>query len=180
MKNRKLWMDLKHHEILEQAGNETQYINSIQNVTNLIEKMRTVKDDKEIELIRKSAEIGAKGLCEMMKAAEPGMNEKNLNLILDFNFKKLGSTAYSFQTQAASGPNSTLVHYGLNNRKTEPGDMMVFDIGPEYEYYTCDISRSFPISGKFNKEQREALGLSVGMAQKTARIMLGSRQSLER
>jgi Xaa-Pro aminopeptidase len=90
-----------------------------------------------------------------MKAAEPGMNEKDLDLILDYTFRKLGSTGYSFGTQAASGPNSTSVHYGANNRTTQPGDMMVFDIGAEYENYTADISRTIPLSGKFSREQRE-------------------------
>jgi Xaa-Pro aminopeptidase len=129
--------------------------------------MRPVKDETEISLIKKAAEVNALGLVEMMKAAEPGMNEKDLDLILDYTFKKLGSTGYSFGTQAASGPNSTSVHYGANNRITQPGEMMVFDIGAEYQNYTADISRSIPVSGKFTKEQREIYSVVLN-AQKAA------------
>ena len=155
MSNPSVWIEMNQLKVLESAGMGLSRLDQIRSVTPLIHSMRPVKDETEIALIRKSAQINALGLVEMMKAAEPGMNEKDLELILDYTFKKLGSTGYSFGIQAASGPNSTSVHYGANNRTTEPGDMMVFDIGAEYQYYTADISRSFPISGKFTKEQRE-------------------------
>jgi len=162
-----LFMELNQLKILDGAGLMMSRMESIKNVTPLIESMRPVKDSTEITLIKKSASINALGLVEMMKAAEPGMNEKDLELILDYTFKKLGSTGYSFGTQAASGPNSTSVHYGANDRTTQPGDMMVFDIGAEYQYYTADLSRSFPISGKFTKEQKEIYTVVLN-AQKAA------------
>jgi Xaa-Pro aminopeptidase len=152
---------------------------AIRNITPLIHAMRPVKDEMEIACIRKAAEINALGLVEVMKAAEPGMNEKELDLILDYTFKKLGSTGYSFGTQAASGPNSTSVHYGANDRTTVPGDMMVFDIGAEYQYYTADISRSFPISGKFTKEQREIYSVVLNAQKKAIEKMLPGKSITE-
>jgi Xaa-Pro aminopeptidase len=165
--NPTLWIEMNQLRILESAAQGLTRLETIRNITPWINDMRPVKDETEIGLIKKAAQINALGLVEMMKAAEPGMNEKDLELILDYTFKKLGSTGYSFGIQAASGPNSTSVHYGVNNRKTEAGDMMVFDIGAEYQYYTADISRSFPISGKFTKEQREIYTVVLN-AQKAA------------
>ncbi len=165
--NPTIWIEMNQLKVLEQAGSGVSRLESIKSITPWIHDMRPVKDETEIGLIKKAAQINALGLVEMMKAAEPGMNEKDLDLILDYTFKKLGSTGYSFGIQAASGPNSTSVHYGANNRKTEAGDMMVFDIGAEYQYYTADISRSFPISGKFTKEQREIYTVVLN-AQKAA------------
>jgi Xaa-Pro aminopeptidase len=165
--NPAIHLEMNQLSVLDNAGNPLTRIESIRNITPQVNDMRPVKDDTEIALIKKAAEINALGLVEMMKAAEPGMNEKDLELILDYTFKKLGSTGYSFGIQAASGPNSTSVHYGANNRTTEPGDMMVFDIGAEYQYYTADISRSFPISGKFTREQKEIYSIVLN-AQKAA------------
>ncbi|TSA34181.1 MAG: M24 family metallopeptidase [Porphyromonadaceae bacterium] len=165
--NPTLWMEMNQLKMLDQAGFGLGRLETIKNITPQINDMRPVKDDAEIGLIRKAAEINALGLVEMMKAAEPGMNEKDLDLILDYTFKKLGSTGYSFGTQAASGPNSTSVHYGANNRTTQPGDMMVFDIGAEYMSYTADISRTIPISGKFTREQKEIYSVVLN-AQKAA------------
>lgn len=162
-----IWMEFGQLKLLDKAGFGLSRLESIRNITPVINGMRPVKDELEIRLIKKSAEINALGLVEAMKAAEPGMNEKDLDLILDYTFKKLGSTGYSFGIQAASGPNSTSVHYGRNDRTTEPGDMLVFDIGAEYQYYTADISRSFPVSGKFTKEQREIYTIVLD-AQKAA------------
>ena len=165
--NPTIWIEMNQLKLLDQAGFGLSRLETIKNITPQINDMRPVKDDTEISLIRKAAEINALGLVEMMKAAEPGMNEKDLDLILDYTFKKLGSTGYSFGTQAASGPNSTSVHYGANNRTTQPGDMMVFDIGAEYMSYTADISRTIPISGKFTKEQKEIYSVVLN-AQKAA------------
>jgi Xaa-Pro aminopeptidase len=166
-----IWMEMNQLKLLDQAGRGTDRVEAIRSITPLIESLRPVKDELEISLIKKAAEINALGLVEMMKAAEPGMNEKDLDLILDYTFKKLGSTGYSFGTQAASGPNSTSVHYGTNNRVTEPGEMMVFDIGAEYEMYTADISRSFPISGKFTKEQAEIYSVVLNAQKKAISLM---------
>jgi Xaa-Pro aminopeptidase len=154
MTNRNLWVEFDQLTIFGKPGIRIA-AETIKNPSQVINGMRPVKDETEIGLIKKSAEINALGLVEMMKAAEPGMNEKDLELILDYSFKKLGSTGYSFGIQAASGPNSTSIHYYANDRTTETGDMMVFDVGAKYQNYTADISRTIPVSGKFTKEQKE-------------------------
>ncbi|MFO7617075.1 MAG: M24 family metallopeptidase [Bacteroidales bacterium] len=166
-----LWMDPAQFRLLEKAGTSLSRLNHIRNVTPLIHALRPIKDGHEIELIRKAVKITADGLVELMKASEPGMSEKDFELILDYMFKKGGSNGLRFGIHAASGPNSTEVHYGRNDRTTQPGDMMVFDVGAKFEYYTADITRAFPVSGKFTKEQREIYEVVLNAQKEAIKVM---------
>jgi len=139
----------------------------LKNIAPIIHNMRKYKDEYEIKMLGHAIQTTAEGLVEVMKAAKPGMNEKDFEHILDSNFAKAGCKNLGFGIQAASGPNATHVHYGANDRDTEDGDMMVFDVGARSGFYSADISRSFPVSGKFSKEQKEIYCL-VLKAQKTA------------
>jgi Xaa-Pro aminopeptidase len=123
-------MDPTQFRLLEKAGSGLSRLSHIRNITPLINAMRPIKDDHEIALIRKAVDITANGLVELMKTAEPGMSEKDFELFLEYQFKKGGPTASAFGIHAASVPNSTAVHYGRNDRTTEPGDMLVFDVEP--------------------------------------------------
>ena len=162
-----LWIDYSSMVNLEELGQRMQNLESINNLAPIIHNMRKIKDEHEMELLSYAIETTAAGLREVMKAAEPGMNEKDFELILKYKFQKADCEHLGFGIQAASGPNATHVHYGNNDRQTEKGDMMVFDVGARFAYYTADISRSFPVSGKFTKEQKEIYGL-VLKAQKAA------------
>ncbi|NLO67040.1 MAG: M24 family metallopeptidase [Bacteroidales bacterium] len=166
-----LWMDPTQFRLLEKAGSGLSRLSHIRNITPLINAMRPIKNDHEIALIRKAVDITANGLVELMKTAEPGMSEKDFELFLEYQFKKGGSNGLGFGIHAASGPNSTAVHYGRNDRTTEPGDMLVFDVGAEYEYYTADITRSFPVSGTFTKEQREIYEVVLNAQKKAIEVM---------
>lgn len=148
-------------------GKPTKEFKETKKISPLIHKMRSIKDDHEMELLTHAIQTTAAGLVNVMKTAEPGMNEKDFELILLNKFKKEGCEHLGFGIQAASGPNSTHVHYGKNNRDTENGDMMVFDVGARSGFYSADISRSFPVSGKFTKEQAEIYSI-VLKAQKAA------------
>ena len=150
-----IWMELGQLKLLDQAGFGLMRLETIRNITPVINGMRPVKDDLETARIRNAAHITAMGIVEAMKATEPGMNEKDIELILDYTWKKLGSTGIGFGSIIGSGPNSTIIHYDTNTRTMQPGDMLVTDVGAEVEYYTADITRTFPVSGKFTKEQKE-------------------------
>jgi len=166
-RNKTLWIDFFAMLNLENLGRQVGNLENIRNIAPAIHNMRKIKDDHEMELLSHAIETTAAGLVEVMKAAEPGMNEKDFEIILKYKFQKAGCENLGFNIQAASGPNSTHVHYGDNDRQTEKGDMMVFDVGARFGFYSADISRSFPISGKFTKEQKEIYSL-VLKAQKAA------------
>lgn len=177
-RSKTLWVDFSAMLNLENLGQRMGNLDDIRNIAPVIHNMRKIKDEHEMKLLSHAIETTAAGLIEVMKAAEPGMNEKDFDLILKYKFQKAGCEHLGFNIQAASGSNSTHVHYGDNNRQTKEGDMMVFDVGARHGFYSADISRSFPVSGKFSEEQKEIYSL-VLKAQKAAINMMNPGQSIQ-
>ncbi len=130
---------------------------SLVNVDPVLSEMRMVKDAWEIASLRGAVSLTAEALNEACRAAEPGWKEIDLAAVLEYTFARRG--AESSFLQAASGPNSTNVHFGATGRMLEAGDTIVFDVGVWIDRYTSDISRTIPASGKFTREQRDIYGL---------------------
>lgn len=120
----------------------------------ILNEMRVVKSPAEIALLNRAVEISMEGHRETIRQARPGMHEYELEAIMEYQFQRLGAEAPGYGSIVGSGPNSCILHYETNRRKTEPGDMVVMDCGAEYHGYTADITRTMPISGKFTAEQR--------------------------
>ncbi len=130
---------------------------AVLNLDPTLSEMRLTKDAGEIAALREAIDLTAEALNEAYRAAEPGMREVDLAAILRYAFDKR-ETEDSF-LQAASGPNSTNVHFGATARPLAAGDLVVFDVGAWIRGYTSDISRTIPANGRFTKEQREIYGL---------------------
>jgi Xaa-Pro aminopeptidase len=126
---------------------------AIRDLSPFLDDMRRVKDSQEIERLREAGRIGALGIQESIRSAKPGMYEYQIAAIADFLFLWHGAMGPAFFPIVGSGPNSCVLHYSENSRKTADGDMVVFDFGADFRYYESDITRSFPISGKFSQEQ---------------------------
>ena len=124
-------------------------------VNNKIIQLREIKSSSEIELIKKAVEITCEAHKNIMKEARPGMYEYELEAILEYTFKKNGARRNGFLPIIASGPFSCILHYNKNDRKINPDELVVMDIGAEYKMYTADITRTIPISGKFSQRQKE-------------------------
>lgn len=120
-----------------------------------IHEMRLIKSSEEIELLRKSIDITCEAHIEAMKAAQPGMNEYEIEAIIEYVFRKNGAKGPAFPSIVGSGPNTSILHYENNNRQTKERDLVVMDIGAEYEQYAADVTRTIPMNGKFSKEQKE-------------------------
>jgi len=118
-------------------------------------ELRLVKDSVEVARLRRAAAITAKAQRAAMEGARPGMHEYELEAIVEFVFRSNGAERVGFPTIVGSGPNSVILHYDKNRRRTEENDLVVIDAGAEYGYYTADVTRTFPVSGKFTKRQRE-------------------------
>jgi Xaa-Pro aminopeptidase len=123
--------------------------------TNFIHEMRLIKSPEEITVMQKAIDITCDAHIEVFKAAEPGMVEYELQAVIEYIYRKNGSPRNGFPCIVGSGPNSVVLHYQANNRRTRSGDMVVMDIGAEYGGYTADVTRTIPINGKFTKAQRE-------------------------
>jgi Xaa-Pro aminopeptidase len=89
-----------------------------------------------------------------MAAVEPGMNEFEIQALIEYTFRRNGADRPSFSTIVGSGPNSTTLHYNVDDRFIEPGDVIVMDIGASYKGYAADVTRTVPASGKFSPQQR--------------------------
>lgn len=127
----------------------------MKNVYPIFAKMREIKEDYEIEKIQQAIDITIKGIEQMMKQAKAGMMEYEIEAYFDFVLKQNGVFQKAFQTIAASGKNGTILHYVNNNGKTKQGDLILFDVGAQKDWYNGDISRTFPVSGKFTQKQKQ-------------------------
>jgi Xaa-Pro aminopeptidase len=123
-------------------------------IGNLVDESRVFKDPSEVKYLQKACNITAMALINAMKACEPDRYEFEIESVIEGTFLEYGSAMPGFSSIVGSGPNSTILHYELNTRKMEDGDLLLMDIGAEYGYYTADITRTIPVNGKFSDEQR--------------------------
>ena len=127
----------------------------IEDLSPILDEMRRVKDAQEIKRLRDSSRIAARGIKEAIRSAKPGMYEFQIAALAEYVFLWHGASGPAFFPIVGSGPNSCILHYHKNRRKIRSGDIVVLDFGCDFEYYASDISRTFPISGRFSKEQAE-------------------------
>ena len=132
-----------------------------------IAEQRLIKDRYEIAALEKAAGIASEGHRRAMGAAAPGMMEYELQAELEAEFRRRGSRRNGYDSIVASGKNACVLHYVSNDRRMRGGDLVLVDAGAEADYYTADITRSFPVSGSFSAAQAEVYGI-VLRAQKAA------------
>lgn len=128
---------------------------TIKNVYPKIIPLRLVKSKEEIEEMKKAIEITIAGVKSLMKNSKAKMKEYELQAYFEFECKRRGIKDYAFDTIAASGKNATILHYVENNCEMKDGDLILFDLGAQYNYYNADITRTFPVSGVFTERQKE-------------------------
>lgn len=123
-------------------------------ISPLVAHMRRTKTHAELELLYKAIDITMKahlGICQEISADNI---EYELQALIEYMFVSLGGSA-AFPSIIASGKNSTILHYHHNNKHLKKGDVVVIDIGADYNYYCADITRTYPVSGRYTKRQRE-------------------------
>lgn len=117
-------------------------------------KLREVKTTEEIDLMKRAIDLTCRGFIEVIKAAKPGMTEHQLQAINEFFWYYGGAEYAGYPSIVGGGHNACVLHYETNRKKLVDGDIVVMDMGAEYHGYTADVTRSFPINGKFSKEQK--------------------------
>ena len=127
----------------------------IKNSHEIIRTLRLVKSVEEVDEIREAIKITIEGVESLMKNSKAGMKEYELEAYFDFVCKSKGIKDKAFKTIAAGGKNATILHYADNNSKLKDGDLVLFDLGAQYNYYNADITRTFPVNGKFTERQRQ-------------------------
>ena len=140
-------------------------------------EMRLFKSEEELSLLRRACEITANAHRVVMSEIKPGMNEGEVEALIDYLMRKEGCQRLGYGSIVAGGRNATCLHYRSNNEVLKEGQLLLIDAGGEYQYYTSDITRTFPISKKFTKAQANAYDL-VLKAQKAAISMASPGVSL--
>ena len=126
---------------------------NIIDASSLIGNARLIKDEHEIKLIRKACDISAEAHIEAMKSVKNIDSEEEMEGMYIHEFSKRGGRFQAYTPIVAGGENACILHYVENNQKLQKSDLLLVDAGCEYEMYASDITRTFPISGKFSEEQ---------------------------
>ncbi|NEQ41902.1 MAG: M24 family metallopeptidase [Okeania sp. SIO3I5] len=126
---------------------------AIQDSGTILHPMRLIKSDVELEQMQKAADIAVDAHNHAMRFAEVGKFEYQIQAEMEYIFSRHGATP-AYPSIVASGANSCILHYIENNRQMRENDLLLIDAGAAYNYYNSDITRTFPISGKFTPEQR--------------------------
>ncbi|MDE7219193.1 MAG: aminopeptidase P N-terminal domain-containing protein [Oscillospiraceae bacterium] len=130
----------------------------IKNVAPLIASLRSIKTPEEVACIRRAGDVTIEALRQMLRTARPGEYEYQWAADYEHYVARSG-LRHGFETIAASGGNAVMLHYADNDCVTKDGDLLLVDLGAEYGYYSADISRTFPVGGKFTDRQKELYGI---------------------
>lgn len=146
--------DTKAHKLAHQVQANYPAIH-IEDLYRQLVEGRIIKSPSEIEQMMVAQEHTRIAIEAMMKHAEPGMNECELEGAFDFALAKIGNKEHAFGTIVAGGPRATVLHYGENNTVVNDNEMVLIDLGAAYQHYCADISRTFPVNGKFTERQKQ-------------------------
>jgi Xaa-Pro aminopeptidase len=145
---------------LSESLNYAQTINkrfphlSIQPLSQILNSLRQIKSLWEIDRIKEAIDLTEIGIRSIFQNAKSGMREYEIEAIFNFELHQKGCVP-AFTSIIAAGTNATILHYSVNRTKIQPGELVLLDLGAEYGNYSADISRTFPIDGKFNPQQKE-------------------------
>jgi len=148
-------------EWLRRANAFPVYI-SLEDVKPMLAELRRVKDPGEIALIRKATDASMAGHLAAMHALKPGMSEREIQAIVQYEFQKRGCERPAYAPIVGAGFNSTVLHYSEDSATIQAGDVLLIDAAGEYSMYASDITRTLPASGKFTPRQREIYNIVLG------------------
>jgi Xaa-Pro aminopeptidase len=121
----------------------------------ILDELRLLKDAGELDLMRRAADISAAAHRRAMRACRPGLHEYEIEAELLHEFRRSGADAPAYSSIVAGGANACVLHYVFNNQRLQEGDLLLIDAGAEYAGYAGDITRTFPVNGRFSGAQKE-------------------------
>ena len=159
-----LYLDLDRQNYCEEDSNGNKFAEVfkgkypqviIKNVSSNITPLRMIKSKSEIAEMQRAIDITIDGVESLMKNAKAGMKEYELEAYFDFVCKTNGAKDFAFRTIAAAGKNATTLHYVENNSEIKNDDLILFDLVAQWNFYIADITRTFPVGGKFTDRQKQ-------------------------
>ncbi len=134
---------------------------TVKNLSPILDDLRLIKSPAEIALIRRATVLSGQAFMECMRSMEPGLFEYEIAALAKFIFLRNGAQGDAYHAIAASGPSMGESHYNALFRRMEDGDFFILDYAPDYRYYMSDLTRTWPVNGKFNSWQAELYGFYV-------------------
>ena len=131
---------------------------AVHDLSSILDQMRLVKSPREIELIRKATRLSGLALMEAMRSTTPGMMEYELDALAKFIFFREGAQSDAYYSLIAGGPNAWYPHYHRGGRDLRAGELLLMDYAPDVGYYASDVTRMWPVDGRFNAWQRDLYG----------------------
>lgn len=121
----------------------------------ILAEMRLIKTPEDLQILQSAIDISAQGHLAAMKAIAPGQYEYQLQAVIEYVFRNNGSKRNGYPVIVGSGPNGCILHYTQNSRQMLQQELVLVDAGAEFGYYTGDITRTYPVSGRFTSQQRD-------------------------
>ncbi len=134
----------------------------LEDLSPILDQMRLVKSAREIELIKKATRLSAVAILEAMRSTEPGIREADLDALAKLIFHRGGAQGDAYYSLIAAGPNAWYPHYHRGQRDLRDGELLLMDYAPDVSYYTSDVTRMWPVNGRFNEWQRDLYGFYLG------------------
>jgi Xaa-Pro aminopeptidase len=131
----------------------------------LLAETRVLKRPEELERLHVACDISAEAHVAAMRAARPGMRESEIEAVLDYVFRARGGMGAGYDTIVAGGPNATILHYIQNSERLKDGDLLLIDAGCEFDHYSGDITRTFPVGRAFTRDQRAVYDIVLAAEQ---------------
>lgn len=167
-------LDQKVLRLLEQhrasLGRTGRGILPFHDLQDVIGEMRIRKTPEEIERLRRASDISARAHFEAMARVKPGIFEYQIEALIEYVFRNEGCERHGYPSIIASGRNATILHYVENNRQMADGDLLLIDAGGEFQYYTSDITRTFPVNGEFTAPQKELYEIVLAVQKECVRM----------
>ena len=138
----------------------------------LLQRLRSVKDQEEIDQIQRACDITEKGFRRILNFVKPGVWEYEIEAELSHEFLKNCSKGFAYQPIIASGKNNNVLHYTQNNARCEAGDLILMDVAAEYGNYSSDMTRTIPVSGRFSKRQKEVYQAVMRVGNEATKMLI--------
>ena len=135
----------------------------VRNLSPILDEMRAIKSAAEIAVIDRATRIGGEALMEAMRSTAPGVAENELDALARFIYVRHGAQGEAYRAIVASGPNAFFAHHRASEKVMEDGELVLMDYCPDLHYYRCDVTRQWPVNGKFSPVQRELYTFYLGL-----------------
>ena len=164
---RTLWFSLGSHPTVESvisrlvaarrsaAQRGAPALEALRDPEPLVDDLRLIKSNAELRSLQQAVDVTGAGLEAAMRATRPGLHEYEVQAVLESEYRRSGSPRDGFPSIVASGANACTLHYTTNRDRVEDGELLLIDTGAEWEYYSADVTRTFPVNGRFTRAQRD-------------------------